>query len=679
MSAPGAAISRTGRASLGEGLRTATPAILFGLRLWASVCLSLYVAFALELSEPSWAATTAALVCQPVLGASLRKSAFRLIGTVIGAVGIVILAALCRQDRLSFLIGLALWCSVSAFVATLLRNFAAYAAALAGYTAAILAIDVLGPVGIAGGSVTILAINRAVEICVGIVCAGIVLALTDLGHSRRRLATEFAALSTAIMDGFADCFVIAGSSVAQFQAIRRDLLRRVIALDPMIDAAIGEASDLRYRSAALQRAVAGLAETLSAWRKVAFEIELNGNPATGPEAKAVHDQLPRERLSPGSTGSAAEPAGLREACCSAARSLTRFNAETPTQRLLADNAAAGMLGMARALNGLAGVIDPRSMVGVRGTARLHVPDYLPPFINAVRVFVTVSAMSLFWIASAWPNGVTAITFCAVIVVLLPLQGDLAYSASMSFLQGCVIGAVVAAALVFGVLPKATTFPSLCLVLGLALVPFGILIARARNTMLFFAASVNFLPMLNISNGIAYDASQFWNGAIAILAGIAVGTLAMVILPPLSPAIRTRRLLALTLADLRRLAKRASPGRQDDWESRGVARLLAMPAQAEPVQRAEGAAAVAVGKEIVRLRHVAPRFVPGAAVDAALAALAEGRTSEAIERLKDIDRRLAALPRARSASRVLLSLRASILVICGQLAEFAPYFDARAVR
>src|SRR5271165_4335344 len=155
MTAAEPTISRSGSASLVEGLRAATPALLFGLRLWASVCLSFYVAFALQLSEPSWAATTAALVCQPVLGASLRKSAFRLIGTVIGAIGIVILAAISRQDRLSFLVGLALWCSASAFVATLLRNFAAYAAALAGFTAAILAIDVLGPVGNTNGIVVI--------------------------------------------------------------------------------------------------------------------------------------------------------------------------------------------------------------------------------------------------------------------------------------------------------------------------------------------------------------------------------------------------------------------------------------------------------------------------------------------------------------------------------------------
>ena len=196
-----------------------------------SRCLArLLVAVALQLSDPTWAVTTAAIVCTPVLGASLRKAFFRMIGTVIGAIGIVILAALFRQDRIGFLVGLALWCAVSAFVATLLRNFAAYAAALSGYTAAILASDVLGPVGTTGGDVTFLAINRAIEICMGILCSGVILALTDIGRSRRKLAAELASLSTAIMDGFADCFLTASSDLTQFQGLRRDLLRRVVAL-----------------------------------------------------------------------------------------------------------------------------------------------------------------------------------------------------------------------------------------------------------------------------------------------------------------------------------------------------------------------------------------------------------------------------------------------------------------
>ncbi|HTZ67675.1 MAG TPA: FUSC family protein, partial [Roseiarcus sp.] len=594
----------------------------------------------------------------------------------VGAIAIVVLAAFFRQDRVAFLVGLTLWCAASAFAATVLTNFAAYAAALAGYTAAIVAIDALGPVGSTNGIVFLFAINRSIEICIGIVCAGVVLALTDLGHSRRKLATECAAVSSAIMDGFTDCFAIASNNLDQFRGLRRELLRRVIALYPMIDAAIGEASDLRYRSAVLQRAVAGLMETISAWRKVAFAIALNGDAMTPSEANAVHELLPRARLSLNATSSAREPAELRDACCSAVRSLTRFDAETPIQRLLADNAAAGMLGMARALNGLTGVIDPRDVVGVRGTARLRVADWAPAFVNAARTLVAVGAISLFWIVSAWPNGVAAITFCAVIVILLPPLGDAAYSASVMFLQGTAMSAVLAAVVVFGILPKVTTFPTLCLALGLVLVPLGFLNARGWRPMFTFAAAVNFLPMLNVTNGMTYDASGFWNGAIAILAGIAFGVVAMLVIPPLSPAIRTERLLALTLADLRRLAKRASSGRQREWEGHGVARLLAMPDQAEPLERAELAAAVAVGKEILRLRRVAPRFVPGAMVNGALQAVAEGRSGEAIERLKDIDAHIAALPLAGSGRRLVLRLRASILVMSGQLAQFGSYFDAR---
>ena len=87
---------------LTEAFRAAGPALLFGLRLWASVCLALYVAFWLELDNPQWAGTTAAIVCQPHLGASLRKGWFRMIGTIVGAIFIVVLTACFPQDRAPF-------------------------------------------------------------------------------------------------------------------------------------------------------------------------------------------------------------------------------------------------------------------------------------------------------------------------------------------------------------------------------------------------------------------------------------------------------------------------------------------------------------------------------------------------------------------------------------------------
>jgi hypothetical protein len=57
---------------LREALRRAGPPLIFGLRLWTSVYLALYVAFRLELDNAFSAGTMAAIVSQPQLGASLN-------------------------------------------------------------------------------------------------------------------------------------------------------------------------------------------------------------------------------------------------------------------------------------------------------------------------------------------------------------------------------------------------------------------------------------------------------------------------------------------------------------------------------------------------------------------------------------------------------------------------------
>src|SRR5229473_2228294 len=167
---------------LEAALRAAGPPLLFGLRLWASVTLALYVAFWLELDNPFWAGTSAAIVSLPQLGASLRKGWFRMIGTLVGAVMSVVLVACFPQDRILFLGALALWGAACSFVSALLRNFASYSAMLAGYTVAIIAGDLLGATGgVNANQAFLLAVTRASAICIGIVSAGVVLAGADLG------------------------------------------------------------------------------------------------------------------------------------------------------------------------------------------------------------------------------------------------------------------------------------------------------------------------------------------------------------------------------------------------------------------------------------------------------------------------------------------------------------------
>ena len=669
-------------AALTNAARAAGPPLLFGLRLWTSVCLALYVAFWLELDNPFWAGTTAAIVCQPQLGASLRKGWYRMIGTLIGAVMIVVLTAWFPQDRALFLVALALWAAACALVATLLHNFASYAAALAGYTVAIIAADELGATGGPNAdAVFLLAVYRASEICIGIVSAGIVLAGTDFGGAQRRLAALFAALSAEITGRFTGLLALAGPDMPETQPVRQELVRRVIALDPVIDEAKGESSQLRYHSPVLQRAVDGLFAAQVGWRTVAVLLARLPDDETRQEADAVLQNIPQELRSaehgvpPDWITSPVRP---RQACETAVRTLTTLPASTPSLRLLADQTAKVMAGISDALNGMALLVAAPVRPVPRGRGfRLRVPDWLPSLVNAGRAFVAIGIVELFWIVTEWPNGAFAITFTAIVVLLLAPQGDRAYAAAMRFMIGSVLGTVFAAIIAFAVLPGLETFEAFSLAIGLYLVPAGALMAQPWQTVMFTAMVINFVPLLSPANQMSYDTLQFYNFALAINAGSGAGAVSFRLLPPLSPAFRTRRLMALTLRDLRRLATGPIPRAPGDWEGRIYGRLAALPDAAEPLQRSQLLAALAVGSEIIQLRRIAPQLGQGSDLDAALEALAQGNSAIATARLASLDDWLAARPEAGSEASLALQARGCILAISEALIQRASYFDAGA--
>jgi uncharacterized membrane protein YccC len=669
---------------LAGALRAAVPALLFGLRLWLAVCLAFYLAFWLELDNASWAGTSAAIVCQPSLGASLRKGWYRLVGTMIGAVAIVVLTACFPQQRVGFLLGLALWGAACGLVATLLHNFAAYAAALSGYTAAIIASDALGATGGPSGEVFMLAVNRASEISLGIVCAGLVLAGTDFGGAPRRLAALFAALSAEIGGGFWATLSRAGPEPPEAQPTRRGLIGRVSALDPVIDEVYGESSQLRPHLLVLQRAVDGLFNALAGWRSVAAHLARLPQDRARTEADAVLHSLPQEAQASVLQGELArclsDPVRLRRAAIAAVRALIALPAGTPSLRLLADQSAEVWVGMAEALDGVAVLVDdPARRVPRRSYFRLHIPDWLPPFINALRAFVAIGAVELFWIVTQWPNGAFAITFAAVGVTLLAPRADQGYALAMSLTFGTLLTAAFAAVIKFALLPELESFAGFSLALGLVLVPAGALMAQPWQTTMFLAMTANFIPLLAPANQMSYDPSQFYNSALAIVAGTGAAALAFLLLPALSPARKTRRLLALTLRDLRRLATGPAPRTADAWKSRVYNRLSALPEQAEPLQRAQLLAALSVGTEIIRLRRLAHRFGLDAALDAALEAVARGDSQDAIEKLALLDRRLAAPPGTGPGVQVGLRARGRILAMSEVLAQHAAYFDSGAAR
>jgi uncharacterized membrane protein YccC len=659
--------------------------LLFGIRLWLSVCLSLYIAFYLELEHAFWAGTTAAIVCQPQLGASLRKGWFRLIGTMIGAVWIVVLTALFPQDRIAFLVLLALWGGLGAYFATQLKNFASYAAALAGYTAIIVAADTLGATGGSSGHVFLPAVSRATEISIGIVSAGVVLAGTDLGRAPRQLAAAIASLAAEITSAFTHMLARAGTHMPDTQQERREFVRRAVALDPVVDQAIGESSELRYHSPILQSTVHGLFLAVDGWRTVGVHLKQLPDDEARRQAEKVFRSLPPDLRSilesPSHARWLTETVRLRASCARAIRTLLALPADTPSLRLLADKTAKMLTGILRVLDGLALLTGaPVRLHAEDRQFQLSSPDPLPALVNAVRAFFAIGAAALLWVVTAWPNGTSAMIFAAIVVLLFAPRGDVAPAGSIMFAIGAAIAIPCAAFVKFAVLPNFETFAGLSLVLGLYFIPVGFLVAQTWWTtpaFAFMAMAFQFVPILDPANEINYNTLQFYNAALALLIGCVIAALSFYLLPPLPAQLRAHRLLAFALKDLRRSAIGPVPPTLTDWEQRMYGRLSAMPDKAEPVQRSQLVAALTVGSEMLRLRRMAVLLALEPDLSAALAALAAGDSATATARLSQLDARLASCSGTEPEMHRALRARARILVITEALTQYAPYFDAGA--
>lgn len=648
--------------------------LLHGLRLSASVCLALYVAFRLELPDPSWSGTTAALVCLPTLGSSLRKGWYRLIGTVVGASAAVILTAMLIDDRTAFLIALAAWGGVCAVLSTLLRNFAAYGAALAGYTMAVIANDAFGLVGGPSDQVFLIAVERASEIIIGIACAGLVLGVTDFGGARRRLTVLLMNLCAEIAQGLVGTLKNADVAEHDTRPQRLELTRRVIALEPVIDEVIGESAGRSIGTSLLHEAAEALIRALGSWRVVAAHCR----------QQQLEPQLPHESavaLEAGEPGLGAVAAvarkhvkAVREAMRRATRTLISRRAGTPSQQLLLDQTA-------RLLRVLSRVLTALELLGgdaFEGSHRprspgLYVTDWLPPLVNGVRAFVTIGAVEALWVITGCPNGGVALISAALTAIAFAPLADRAYPAAKSFFLGCLLCAAFVAIIRFAVLPRIESFGGFCAVLACYLTPAGALSARKGQSPILNVMVWIFMPLLAPTNQMQYDATQFYNFAILFIAGAGIAALAFVLWPNPTSAFISRRLLALTLRDLRSMASAGVPQCAEEWEQRVYTRLAVLPDAARSLDRACMIAALTAGVELIELERWVRRLGIGTC-GSIRAAMAARQSALACQELVRLDERLARAQAAEPAPRIVLRARAAALALGETLGEFGPYFD-----
>jgi uncharacterized membrane protein YccC len=609
--------------SLKRALSSAAPALLHGLRLTTAVCLALCIAFWLQLDSAHWAGTSAAIVAQPALGASLRKGRFRAIGTIVGGILIVLLTAAFPQDHGVFLLGLTLWAVICGLLTAMLRNFAGYAAALAGYTAVLVFAGIIDN----PQNVFMVAVWRVTEISTGIFSTVIVHSLTDFGNARLRLERALSEVGETIAAGIVRTLQTDREDL-ELRTSRRALIKRVSALDTTIDEAMGEPSHLRHCRRHLQAVLESLFVALSAWRGMANHL------ATVPPYR--RDDLVQSLL-PSLAALLdrawwSDPRAIRGSCDAGGRILAKMAGPDLSARVLNDELGRILDAFRTVANGLLLVNTPGLPWSVRGRMRIHVPDPFPGTLDALRIFIALTAVELFWVATGWPHGPTMLIFTAIGVILFARQADAAYSSALEFGLGCGLAAVLAAILLLAILPSIHGgILALSTALALFLLPLGALSAGSWHKTLFVATVTNLIPILAIENETNYGAAGLFNVAVAVIAGTAVPVMFFRLFPPMPAARRIQRLLMLSLRDLRRLLAGRQRSSQAAWLDLTSRRLAALPEQATLEEGAELLAALSVGQACIALLAAPASYAAHDTLERALASLAEANTAEAYER------------------------------------------------
>ena len=599
--------------------------------------LALYIAFRLDLSQPSWSVTTVYIVSQPFAGMVLAKSLYRAIGTLVGAAMSLFLVALFSNVPELFCLALAAWIGLGTFVSIYLRDAPqSYVGILSGYSAAIIGL----PAALAPDTAFDFAVARCLEIMLGIACGALMhhVVFPQRAGDALRKALEAALPSMARWAGDA---LRGEGSEAKGLADRSQIISAVIALDSLRVFASIDTPALRAVDAVIRQFEGKLLSLLALLMSVYDRFTLlqrRGSTA----ADALRPLLERAAAHITKFAGATTPAEALEESEEERMLRAEVDARLPTpQALRTDPEAFPVRAILLRLGDVMTMWREAVWIRTHISTGLHPPESAPastfhPYrdmtlavVGALVSTVTVVVASAFWILSAWPNGPTAVTFAGIMCAIMGARDNPA-AASAVFLKMSMVGTAVAGFYLFAVLPPLSTFPALVIALAPFYLACGLLLTSPAAVP--FAMPLIFVGggLIGLSNAMTYDFAAFINAAIGYVVGIGFGAAALGLLRPLGTDWAVQRLTRGIFRDLTHIAGSVTTELRSAFESRMFDRINALFMRLDPMvadQRAvlQGClAGLRIGLNILVLRTSQPALPSKAAssVRDALAALAD---------------------------------------------------------
>ncbi|MCI1008841.1 FUSC family protein [Pseudomonas oryzihabitans] len=519
--------------------------------------LALWLAYRLELPQPSTVLVTVFIVLQPQSGQVLAKSFYRILGSLAGLSFTVAAIALFAQERVLLLGALVLWIGYCTRGAARYRDFRSYAFLLAGYTACLVGLPAVAePQG-----AFLQAIWRLLEIALGICCAGVVsvaiLPQTTRGVLRRTLAQRLRDFLAMAHDG-----LLGRLEAERFAALSARFAADSVGFESLRSASVFEEPYLRRRSGrlaalgnrlmllntrfhALYQLLARLAERPPAVRQaLAPALELIAA-ALAPSLGRLPEERDLRRLN---ERLAAERETLMAAIRAGRQQLARTAPAVEVDRLDYDTAAELLYRFAEDLHLLLNTqleLDlPISTAPKTRETFTPLASRAVAWMAGLRSALVVLGVGLFWIETAWPSGAACTLAAALISALASTSAD-PRRYCLQLAVGTLVGALAGGLLHFQVLPWIDGFALLLLVLAPVFTAGAWLITRPRLAGYGSGLMVWFCSAALPGNLPRYDADLFCNTYLAYLVACGVAVVAVsVLLPPSQPWVWRRLEAAL---------------------------------------------------------------------------------------------------------------------------------------
>jgi uncharacterized membrane protein YccC len=553
--------------------------LLYVSKILLATLLALGLSLLFDLSRPGTAMITVVIVLQPRSGLVLAKGFYRFIGTSVGVIMSIVLAASFSQQPVLFLAAGACWLAFCTAGSTVFRNFQSYAFVLAGYTLVIVGL----PAALQPDQAFDIAMTRLSEVMLGLLCAGVV---SDVLFPKRLSDV----LLLTVRKRFADfkTFIALDDVAPSSRPARERMVLRfigeVISLEALrtssvFESATGHLQSLQLRQ--LNNAFMTASTTFHSLDQLFGRLQAGGKLSTLNALLMEYKAIVRALSSQDRTQLAQVRLALPQRLAALRRGLATANGSSSgnysdSSHVLDFDSAAELL--ARFADELQVYARIHAVVIQTDMHMRHMPDdvQLPAhyvartdptlvLTSALRAAIGFGISSLFWIESGWVSGTDAVVMATVVSALFAAAPS-PIKIVRQFMIGGALGGFFGFLSAYYLQSQAENFAMLCI----ALAPFILIGAWLTTTKKYSGIGTGillfFFSYASIGSNYQFDMPALLNGMAGGLIGVAVASVLYQVIDPSDSRWIKRRLARALRRQVEEACSRPLPGLLGRFES-----------------------------------------------------------------------------------------------------------------